>query len=788
MESTEKGTKRNWVPEPGEEAMDSGIKKQKSVIEISRKVESSNNYPNDDSNIGNESDSDADYDDLDDLALPSDNDDFLDDDGDPDEDDKSVHSTATTVSDSSACSNTPSLIGESGESSALSTQDNTVPRKHAWISQNPTLTDSPALKQSLFPNIPPSINFMLHNEMSDHQLHNDLRKHLKWKLSSITPAIVKRCASNSGFRLMRKNVADWTCTWGRHMKSPQFKEIKESQKVNHFPGTFNIGRKDRLWKNYHKLMLKHGKSEFNFLPRTFCLPADTKLLRKVWERKGGKGRWIVKPPALARGEGIKVINKWSQIPSTRPLIVQRYVARPYLINETKFDLRLYLLVTSVNPLRLYLYDDGLVRFASNKYSNESSKVQDLFTHLTNYSINKKSSTYVSNEETEEEKGHKWTLKTLWRHFHANGIDHSVIWEKIKDLMIKTVLSAESNLVNLHQANVASRYSCFELFGFDILLDSKLKPWLLEVNISPSLHSSSTLDLDVKSPLATEVFNMARYHIPNRLKLKEQTEIAAKMGYSNISQLCFDRRLYIKELSKVEKTKHELFIQQAVCSEETLPPMGILDHLNPDDVRALVMSEDELATSQRFTRIFPNVTSHKYFKFTDKPRYYNLLLSAWEQRYSGISREAGRLVLGKLCRAKHHLKVPATIYVKKTAGGQQAIDISGLEAPGAKEGAEGSNTSDSGRGSLSCSEVSLNGSQGSLVSVSEASLSESSQETAKSGCELNGNSGNLPETEQLGEEMNGNSSISVEHNGNNSKLKLNGSITDGEKLNLGTEVS
>lgn len=46
-----------------------------------------------------------------------------------------------------------------------------------------------------------------------------------------------------------------------------------------------------------------------------------------------------------------------------------------------------------------------------------------------------------------------------------------------------------------------------------------------------------------------------------------------MGYSNISQLCFDRRLYIKELSKVEKTKHELFIQQAVCSEETLPPMG-----------------------------------------------------------------------------------------------------------------------------------------------------------------------------------------------------------------------
>ena len=93
---------------------------------------------NDDSNIGDESDSDADYDDLDDLALPSDTDDFIDDDVEPDEDDKSVHSTATTVSDSSACSNTPSLIGESLETSAVTAAQDTAPRKHAWVSQATT--------------------------------------------------------------------------------------------------------------------------------------------------------------------------------------------------------------------------------------------------------------------------------------------------------------------------------------------------------------------------------------------------------------------------------------------------------------------------------------------------------------------------------------------------------------------------------------------------------------------------------------------------------------------------
>ena len=98
----------------------------------------------------------------------------------------------------------------------------------------------------------------------------------------------------------------WGGIWGKHMKSPQFKDINEGQKINHLPGTFNIGRKDRLWKNYQRLRHKFGKKEFAFLPRTFLLPSETKLLRRAWERRGCRAKWIVKPPALARGTGIKV--------------------------------------------------------------------------------------------------------------------------------------------------------------------------------------------------------------------------------------------------------------------------------------------------------------------------------------------------------------------------------------------------------------------------------------------------------------------------------------------------
>jgi len=152
----------------------------------------------------------------------------------------------------------------------------------------------------------------------------------------------------------------------------------------------------------------------------------------------------------------------------------------------------------------------------------------------------------------------------------------------------------------------------------------------------------------------------------------------------MASLCHERRLYVKEISKLERVKHDKYNALASLSQDTIPPPGILDDLTPDDTRQLVLAEDELATSRRFTRIFPAASSHRYFKFMEKPRYHNLLLSAWEQKYSGLERETGRSLLESLCRSKHHLKVPANVYVKKTALGQQTIDISGLAAPSSEK--------------------------------------------------------------------------------------------------------
>lgn len=118
---------------------------------------------------------------------------------------------------------------------------------------------------SLFPNCPPYITFASHLEKGP-PMPSIVHKILKWKLTTITPIIVRKILVNSGFKLLKK-TNDWVGTWGKHMKSPCFKTIRSYQKINHIPGTFQIGRKDRIWRNLHNQMTRHGKKEFNFMPR-----------------------------------------------------------------------------------------------------------------------------------------------------------------------------------------------------------------------------------------------------------------------------------------------------------------------------------------------------------------------------------------------------------------------------------------------------------------------------------------------------------------------------------------
>ncbi|XP_065085809.1 tubulin monoglutamylase TTLL4 isoform X2 [Ochlerotatus camptorhynchus] len=522
------------------------------------------------------------------------------------------------------------------------------------------------LTPSLFPHVPPYISFSTHEEKGP-PMPPAIHKVLKWKMTLITPIVVRKVLINSGFRLLKK-TNDWIGIWGKHMKSPCFKTLRPYQKFNHLPGSFQIGRKDRVWRNLQTQMNRHGKKEFGFMPRTYIIPQDLKILRQMWPRYSQRNsKWIIKPPASARGTGIKVVNRWSQIPKRKPLIVQRYIERPLLINGSKFDLRLYVLVTSINPLRVYMHTDGLARFASVKYSEKADTLSDRYMHLTNYSINKLSNNYNANEDANACEGHKWTIKSLWSYFAEQGIDTDRLWGALRNLVLRTILAGEGPIYAMSKLNVASRYNCYELFGIDVLLDSELVPWLLEVNISPSLHSASTLDAHVKGPLVKALLNTVMYQVPPRIPMAEQKEILAEQGLK--SPLCYDKRIYVTALSKAERLKHNQYIQKDMAREEYLN--NILEELTPDDVRCLLLTEDELARSAPLERILPAPNSHRYVCFTEHPRYYNRLLDAWEQRYCH-NRAEGIALLQSLCQQKIHLQVPPSTFKKDSNSKPQQL--------------------------------------------------------------------------------------------------------------------
>lgn len=104
----------------------------------------------------------------------------------------------------------------------------------------------------------------------------------------------------------------------------------------------------------------------------------------------------MKPSNQACGRGIKMINKETKIKNKKDTLVSEYIHNPHLINGFKYDLRIYVLVTSYDPLRIYMLREGLTRFATHEYNTKVKDIKKRYMHLTNFSVNKHSKNFVKN--------------------------------------------------------------------------------------------------------------------------------------------------------------------------------------------------------------------------------------------------------------------------------------------------------------------------------------------------------------------------------------------------------
>ncbi|KAJ8601936.1 hypothetical protein CTAYLR_004451 [Chrysophaeum taylorii] len=346
----------------------------------------------------------------------------------------------------------------------------------------------------------------------------------------------------------RKRVLIWSASWTKHPPAETYAALNRYQKVNHFPGSWCLGRKDRLMRTLARARKSH-RYAYDFAPETYSLPPEIKQLEFA-ARLEPRTIWIVKPPASSCGRGIRLVKDLSVLPRDRKLVAQRYVDEPFTrVNGRKFDLRVYALLTSLDPLVVYMHEDGLVRFSTHPYTVRNLRCR--YVHLTNYSVNKKSKRYVENNVREggddddddenddakrSEAACKWGLGQLWRWLNDHGYDAAAVKRKIQDVVVKTLVAAEAEMTPasrraFRKSPHAPKRPCFELFGFDVLLDASLKPWLIEVNVSPSLMGGSLLDRQIKGRLMSDVFHTVGFepYDPAVVKAERRRTKAAAPG-------------------------------------------------------------------------------------------------------------------------------------------------------------------------------------------------------------------------------------------------------------------
>lgn len=383
---------------------------------------------------------------------------------------------------------------------------------------------------------------------------------------------------------------EWDIIWAdREWMREVFDTIhlEPHQKVNHFRNHYELTRKDTMAKNIkrHKRGLhRSGKitesEKYDFIPSTFTLPHEYAIFVEEF-KKSPNSQWIMKPVGKCQGRGIFLFTKlsdisdWKNVPKSyyypknhddsekddkiEMYVVQKYIHQPYLIGNKKFDLRLYVLVTSYSPLTVYIYRSGFARFTSSRYSNSNSNLDNAYMHLTNAAVQKGHDEYNRNNDL------KWDLRSLKLYLVTKHGEERVnkLFKDIQDVIIRSLICVQNVMINDKH--------CFELYGYDIMIDNNLKVWLIEANAAPSFSSSSDHDYLLKFSVINDCLDIVINSNGNNDDNKQQLQyggfdlvykggpvqyhhrclITSYLGCQNPSLLKYD-----KVMNRVRKAKKQ----------------------------------------------------------------------------------------------------------------------------------------------------------------------------------------------------------------------------------------
>lgn len=323
--------------------------------------------------------------------------------------------------------------------------------------------------------------------------------HYHAKEGKIIFSIVRKAFDQANIKL-EANDPEAVLIWYDTLRDVDYySTLKPWQVLNRIPNINNICRKAYLIRLLQR-MTTYCPSLYTYFPHSYVLPNEN--ARFTQDVSQHKKKYIVKPDGGSLGIGITILKENDDYtPNDNLGIAQEYLPSA-LIDDTKFDLRVYALISSVNPLNIYVFRDGVARFCSMKNGTGT-----IYSQLTNTAINKKNPNGVKMDQITQMIS--VVFDRLKRREH---IDTDLIWKKIDNIIILTVISTLKYMEEgMKKQNVNSNCGynrCFQILGFDIMFKDDWSPILLEVNFRPSLEGSIDSERAMKMKLLTEALSIA----------------------------------------------------------------------------------------------------------------------------------------------------------------------------------------------------------------------------------------------------------------------------------------
>lgn len=202
---------------------------------------------------------------------------------------------------------------------------------------------------------------------------------------------------------------------------------------------------------------------------------------------GTRNIWILKPAACNRGTGIQLRNDLTQIlkylddHKNRIYVVQKYLERPLLIYNTKFDIRQYfVIIMEEQALCVWVYKNCYLKFSGHEFNlvDLSERI-----HLTNHTVQKR---YLNGKRSKELPTHNmWVLAEFRSFLKKTG--RPKVWE---DQIFPGIVNIIRTCVNASLDETVFEKNNFELYGADFMITDSCDPILLEINSVPDLSSST----------------------------------------------------------------------------------------------------------------------------------------------------------------------------------------------------------------------------------------------------------------------------------------------------------